>query len=465
MLASVILVVTRLETIVMKVEHTHQEFSIDHLEMKPRSRLFQPTLIGAGTKDVEGLISYIVRIAAAHSVSPTRLLRKIYAVENPEIAEFLYPSFFNQYSSTVNGLGKYAELFVAHTESLTGAKVLALSTLLPLSDLLPSTGCGLLSDTPKWCPECIQEMLITHNDSYRPLIWSLKFYRACTKHKQPLIDICLHCDRVQPFIPRYPDLSRCAYCYQGLNVRKPGEDFEFTEFDYWVFTALEDLIANLNRFGQVVAANTFVTFIKCAVEHFSKGNQSAFCKSIGLNSWAVKGWLRNNEKPSLPQLLAICYGMDTLPSEIFLKPWDEVFTHQALRRIPEKIVDRAERPLLKDGQLTELKHSITAIANDETDYRPLAIVARQLGHRSTCLKYWFPIESAKISKKFAANKKAIGLKNAQAAIAAVSNIVEEIRGRGEYVSNRKVNDRLLRKGMSLAKPILFRAFKSELKKI
>jgi hypothetical protein len=66
----------------------HQEFSIDYLEMTPRSRLFQPPVMEVGTKDVEGLTSYIVRIAAAHSVSPTSLLRKIYAVENPEIKEF-----------------------------------------------------------------------------------------------------------------------------------------------------------------------------------------------------------------------------------------------------------------------------------------------------------------------------------------------------------------------------------------
>lgn len=416
-----------------------------------------------GTKDVEGLISYIVRIAAAHSVSPTRLLRKIYAVENPEIKEFLYPSFFNQYSSTVNGLGKYAELFVAHTESLSGAKSLALSTLLPLSDLLPSTGCGLLSDRPKWCPECIQEMLATYNDSYSPLIWSLKLYRACTKHKQPLVDICPHCDRVQPFIPRYPDLSRCAYCYQGLNVRRPDENLEFTEFDYWVFAAIEDLIANLNRFGQVVSANTFRSFIKSAVEYFSKGNQSDFCKSIGLNSWAVKGWLRNNEKPSLPQLLTICYCINVLPSEMFLKPLSEVFTHQALRHLPEKIVDRAKRPQLTGSQIAELNVSISYIANDETDYRPLAAVSKQLGQRVTCLRYWFPVESTRISQKFATHKKEIGIQNIQAAVVVVSNFVEELRERGEYVSNRKVNNHLLKQGMSLAKPVLFNTFKSKLR--
>jgi hypothetical protein len=125
-----------------------------------------------------------------------------------------------------------------------------------------------------------------------------------------------------------------------LNVRRPDENLEFTELDCWVFAAIEDFIANLNRFGQVVSANTFRSFISSAVEYFSNGNQSAFCKSIGINSWAVKGWLRNNEKPSLPQLLTICYGIKALPSEIFLKSWNEVFTHQALRHMDFTRFDR-----------------------------------------------------------------------------------------------------------------------------
>lgn len=403
-----------------------------------------------------------MRIAAAHSVSPTRLLRKIYAVENPEIKEFLYPSFFNQYSSTVNGLGKYAELFVAHTESLTGAQSLALSTLLPLSDLLPSTGCGLLSDRPKWCPECIQEMPNIHKNSYRPLIWSLKLYRACTKHKQPLIDTCPHCDRVQPFIPRYPDLSRCAYCYQGLNVRV-GENVEFSEFDYWVFAAAEDLIEHLDKLGQLASSDNFIMFLKKAIRHYSEGNRSKFCKSIGLNSCAMTGWLTKNEKPSLPQFLTICYGIDTLPSEMFLVPWNKVFIHQALRRIPEKIVDRAERPLLTSSQKAELYNLIKAVAADVNDHRPLVDIAKQLNHSSSCLKYWFPVECIRISEKYAAHKKETGIQNTQAAINKVSMIVDKLRERGEYVSNRKVNNHLLKEGKSLAKPALYKAFKSKLK--
>lgn len=447
----------------MYSQSNHEEFSIDHMVMPPRSRLFHPKVMGNAAKDVEGLISYIVRIAAAHSVSPMRLLRKIYASENPELKDFLYPSFFNQYSSTVNGLGKYAELFVKTTESLTYNKSLSLMTLLPLSNLLPSTGCGLLADRPKWCPECIQDMLDTYNQSYRPLIWSLKLYRGCTTHNEPLVDTCPHCKRFQPFIPRYPDLSRCAYCYQGLNIRKLGETVQLSEFDYWVLAVIEDLIGNLDQLGQIASAEYFVAFLIKAINHYAGGNRAKFCKVIGLNSWAMKGWLTKNEKPSLPQLLTICYGIDVLPSKLFLNPWDEVFTGHTLRHIPEKIAVRAERPLLVDNQIAELNKLITAIANNETDHRPLAVIAKQLGQTLSCLKYWFPTECAKISGKYAAHKKHTGIQNAQAAVTTILTIINDLKQKGECVSNRKVNNRLLKVGMSLAKPALYKTFISEAK--
>lgn len=139
------LVETKLETNVMLNQNqtNHEEFSIDYLETVPRSRLYQPPVAGVGTKDIEGLISYIVRVAAAHSVSPWRLLKKIYAVENSDIKAFMYPSFFNKYSSTINGLGKYAEVFVTDTEKLTGSSRLRNTTVLSLANLLPTKGCGL----------------------------------------------------------------------------------------------------------------------------------------------------------------------------------------------------------------------------------------------------------------------------------------------------------------------------------
>lgn len=442
----------------------HEEFSVDYLEMAPRSRLCQPSVSGVG-KDIEGLISYIVRVAAAHSVSPWRLLKKIYVVENPNIKEFMYPSFFNKYSSTINGLGKYAEIFVAETGTLTGSSLLRQTTLLPLANLLPTTGCGLLLGKPQWCPECINEMLISKNQSYRPLVWSLKLYRACTTHKKPLIDTCPHCNRIQPFIPRYPDLSRCAYCYQGLNFRNSDVGFEYSEFDYWIFTAIEDLITHLTELSHVATVEQLSAFIGTTIKHFSDGNRASFCKSIGLNSWAVKGWLAKNEKPSLPQLLSICYGIDILPSRIFLETSDKLLnkTH-SIRCIPAKLIDRAERPLLTVKQRAILSSWVKNVAADDDDHRPLSEIAKVSGYTLSCLKYWFPAECAKILKKHADYKRKLGFINTQAAIRKISSIVSELQESGEYPSNRKVNNRILGLKMTLARPVLFKAYKLLLNK-
>ena len=166
-----------------------EEFNIDCIALTPRSQLYQPPTSGFGTGRAEGHISYIVKIAAAHSVSPWRLIKKIYAAENPDISEFMYPSFFNINSSTINGLGKYATMFVTETEKLTKMSSLRQTTLLPLEKLLPSNGNGLLSAKPQWCHDCINEMVVPGEDTYRPLVWSFQLYHVCVKHKSELSPI------------------------------------------------------------------------------------------------------------------------------------------------------------------------------------------------------------------------------------------------------------------------------------
>lgn len=438
----------------------HDEIALDLIEYSPRSQLIKPEEFGAGSPFVEGLISYIVRIAAAHHVSPMRMLKKVYGTDNADIAACMYPSFFNHYSSTINGLGKYAQMFVTETENLTGSARLNLNTLLPLEYLLPSTGCGLLAEVPQWCPECVQNMLVTYGQSYRPLLWSLKLYKACTKHKRALVDACPHCERVQPFIMHYPDLSRCAYCYQGLNVRVANEEVEFTEFDYWIFNALEDLVSNLSTLRQVASANKFSDFIRVVVKDYLKTNGASFCKQIGLNSWAIKGWLNKGEKPSLPQLLSVCYGMDILPSSIFLQGTAQLESGAPiLRMLPDKIMSRAERPLLTTSQKKVLHHALKHYAEDLNDTRPLSEIASELDYSASCLRYWFPQPCEQISAKHAEHKRVAGSANRQVGIDMVEAIVNELVANGEYVSNRKVNNRLLLNGKTLAKPVLYQAFK------
>jgi len=93
----------------------------------------------------EGLLSFITRTANAHCVNPRRLVAHVYGGAFPEIKKLAYPSFYNYMAGTINGLGKYANLFVNVTQSLAGHPDLRRLTMLPWKNLLPFNGMGLLS--------------------------------------------------------------------------------------------------------------------------------------------------------------------------------------------------------------------------------------------------------------------------------------------------------------------------------
>lgn len=164
-----------------------------------RSRLYRPAPKGAEAGQIEGQLSYLVRLARAHSVNPRRLVRTVFASDNMAIRQLKYAGFFVRHAGTINGLGKYAELFCEETGQLTGASFLRHMSLLPLKELLPPNGAGLLASKPRWCPCCVGEMVASGEDVYRPLAWSFDLYRVCARHRIRLQDTCGHCGRAQPF--------------------------------------------------------------------------------------------------------------------------------------------------------------------------------------------------------------------------------------------------------------------------
>lgn len=184
--------------------------------MPPRSRLFSLPPVGTGTSQQESLISLIVRTAYAHSVNPRGLIGKVFPAAEPTISELSYSTFFTRYAGTINGLGRYAELFVAAMEKLTGQARLRHLTMLPWQELFPHNGQGLLARHPRWCPVCLFQQRLRGEETVIPLIWSLEAVQICHRHRRYLESQCPHCGRRQPFVPRHPDLAVCDYCCQPL---------------------------------------------------------------------------------------------------------------------------------------------------------------------------------------------------------------------------------------------------------
>lgn len=424
-----------------------------------RSCLYRPMPMGSAACQIEGQLSYLVRLAQAHSVNPRRLVRTVFATDNLAIRHLSYTGFFARHAGTINGLGKYAELFQDETVRLTGASFLRHMSLLPLKELLPPNGAGLLAPKLRWCPCCVSEMVESGEDVYRPLAWSFDLYRVCIRHGVQLQDTCGQCGRSQPFIPRYPDLGRCDYC--GGMLANSEQDRSTSRLDRWVSKAISDIVQHLTALDGAATASRFAAFMKMAVVHFSDGNRSEFCECIGMQPWALTRWLSGGERPTLPQFLSVCYGLGVMPSKLFLSEPEDILPsmRDTLRPVPEKLFGRAERPLLGVRARRKVAKDLDAIINNPDDVRSLPTVAKSLGLTRSCLKYWFPAEYASIQDKHKSARKLRMASREQSERDAVVSVVRLMRERGEYPSRRKVNTELLKQKMSLIRPELMQVYR------
>lgn len=431
------------------------DLDLDMPEFAPRSRLFGLEPIGLGTARAEGLISYLVRLARAHSVSPRRMVRTEFPTVEPEIARMNYSSFFTRDVGTANGLGKHARVFSKAVNKLTGIQGAEPMTLLPLAELLPVHGAGLLSPHPKWCPVCLKEMAEVRQESHFPLAWYFRLYSTCPIHRCSLEHLCPSCGRKQPFIPRYPDASRCEYCGCFLGFVQDAKpvsptDSRTVHMDLWKSAAIEDIVLNLSAMAGKGAREAFLSFLERSVLSLAGGNRSFFCRQIGLPERALKGWFVQAERPSFPQFLSLCYGLGIMPSRVFVLEAAPL----SITEVTEALLTRAGRPLWDVRQRMSVKGELDLIVANLSDTRSIAEVGKALGVGRTFLKYWFPEHYFVIAAKHSESRARKGDCRRQEQVEILNRVMEEMLERGEYPGRRKVDAALRTKGVSLVDPRL-----------
>ena len=112
--------------------------------LPPRSRLYSLAPIGVGTAFVEGLTSYVSRLAAAHSVSVGNLVGRELSDNGPGPLPLVHPNKrlqngrglyhgFAGASYSLNGAGDSPRLWIGVLEAKTCRSDLRLLTLLPVS--------------------------------------------------------------------------------------------------------------------------------------------------------------------------------------------------------------------------------------------------------------------------------------------------------------------------------------------
>ncbi len=412
-----------------------------------------------GGKCSEGLLSWFIGVAQAHSLSPRVLMKHLMQQSDVHRDVWNGTSFFEKDSVTVNGFGKYARMAVELLQPNTDVAVEAM-TMLHLKDLLPHNGEGALARNPRWCPFCMCEQVRAGQRPHYRLDWSFEHYRVCPQHNVRLSDRCPACGSLQSFVPIYPSVIHCSGCGHPLLVDLPEsvevESNEYTDFELWCARTIEDLVARRSMLEVAGSLAVFRTNIDEIVHKLSPGNRKHLCESVGLQAYALNGWLNKEERPSLAVLLKLCFGISLNVADLFIAGAAELANEPNGRDPMDS--ERSVRPMLGFQQRHEMEKLLAVIIGDSTDCRPLSKVAEQLGLARSALKYWFRSDCREIvmkNRRFESRRLEVRYR---ADHDKLRSVIQGLRAKELDPSRRRVDAGLRPYRLSLARPDIFQEY-------
>lgn len=428
---------------------------------------FKPSLSAAlypikmeGSLDApEGLFSWVVGLAQAHCVGPRAMLKELLSGSEQYDDIWRGSTFFERDCGTVNGLGAYARMMVELLGPALPPDVNQM-TLLGLSQLLPRNGEGLTAKSPRWCPHCLCDQARASQRPHFPLVWSFEYYRVCHIHNTAMHEHCPSCGHTQSYLPCYPSLLHCGTCGESMLAHLPEgfnmEESAASEFEQWCSSALVDLVGRLDLLWTAGSLVHLRSNVDAIVDRFTMGNRKRLCEDIGLQIYALNGWINKNERPSLSVLLRFCYGIGLMPARIFLP--DAVDHVKRTGAVASAASPRDCRPLLGYRQRERIERQLGVVLADAADHRGLSAVAEQVGLSRHALKYWFPRQCGEIVHKNRARESRRLELRYREDHDFLRVVIQRLCAQGIYPSRRRVNSELSVRKISLIRPDIFAAY-------
>lgn len=186
--------------------------------MPKTTRLYVVQPLGLGTIETESLTSYVRRLAAAHVVSPSTLLRLEVLEPHRRSAgqrhQVMAPVLCTE---SINGARRSTRLLVDALEELTGVSRVRETSLLDRDRAVCFD--GAFRDFRAWCPECLAD-----GTPYDRLRWSFSVIKTCVRHERPLEDRCPRPRCGKPHRPWHRTASPdgCPFCGEKLDHPAKG---------------------------------------------------------------------------------------------------------------------------------------------------------------------------------------------------------------------------------------------------
>lgn len=313
----------------------YRRFVIKKPVLPPQSRLYSLVPIGLGTSYVESLTSYVSRLAVAHCLEVGKLISGIVA---PAIGKNNILQKYNSgvslrfclNSQSINNMGTTATDWVRVLEDLTLQQKLIYLTMLPWGEIIPER--GATRKTRAWCPSCIKEWEEIGREAHEPLLWSLSIVTVCVRHKRLLHELCSSCQRPLPAIAPRQRADFCSRCRHWLGVApdtfllEEPTDVEKLKYQQWVVEQVGGMLATAPSLPHWPTRDRVIKVISACVEKATGGSERAFVQQIrGVNRSTLHGWLHGHNRPTLSNLLSLCYQVG-VPVKDFLTNSDAILS-------------------------------------------------------------------------------------------------------------------------------------------
>lgn len=385
---------------------TENPLSFMPLLLPTRSRLYNMEPVGLRTGQVESLISYVARLAEAHTITLATLfgweiaplidrkhIRRTISRSNKNAA---LAASFRPMARAVNGTGITANDFVAALQKLTLREDLHCLTMLTWRHIISHR--HLTRAWRAWCPSCYEEWHIRGEILYEPLLWSLEAVNACTRHQRCLRSQCQSCRKTLYLLTSRFRPGYCSVCDgwlgESLDKIPPAEEQIRSEdlgSQEWTIEQIGSLLA--------AASDTEAppkTVISESISHCIEGarNEFAFARQLKLPQTSLNEWKRGESVPQLDKLLKVCLYAEVSLLDFVLGEMPERSKNNNREERPEDC-SRAKGPR-HFRRWTELEVDTTRIALEllvqTTPPLPMIEIARRVGRAAGSLYGKFPAQ-------------------------------------------------------------------------
>jgi len=339
--------------------------------------------LGYRTGNVEGLTSYIKRLAQEYDVSPRILieLEVVPLLRDRGLNVTSYSTVGNLWELQglhLNGNGHSAHIWTDVFEELTGRQDLRFSTLLTWRAIATT---GLLRKRPAWCPMCYQSWHDQKQPLYEPLCWSIAAFTVCPEHQRPLEHTCPHpsCRRAQRLVARRHSTGHCVYCNGWLGSKESASVLSDQSYhdERWTMLAIHELILEAPNQPSPPSQATLVTALNGIASQV--GGLTALGRLTGdPGDGSTQRWLTGQIAPSLPSLLRLSRALGTSPSRLLR---GDILSGAMVNQLapPRSIRSRSWRTGFAQVDAAEVRRIVDEwLAKDEMP-PPIHHLAEQIG--------------------------------------------------------------------------------------